>query len=111
MNVARLIIVCLMCGVGTVWAGVVEDRRTCEYQVLPRLQTNRLIESATAPGDQYCLAILNWLGPLGQKNYPVAAQWLQKAANQHHPGAQAMLGFFFQMGHGVKQDFAEALQW
>lgn len=111
MNIVFLTIVLIVLGAQVTFAGFADDRKVCEYQVLPRLQTNRLLESATAPGDQYCLAIFNWIGPLAQKNYPVSAQWLQKASNQNHPAAQAMLGFFFQMGHGVTQNYAEAMKW
>jgi uncharacterized protein len=40
-----------------------------------------------------------------------AAQWLERAADQGHPGAQSVLGWMFMAGHGVKQDDVLAARW
>ncbi len=67
--------------------------------------------SASAPGDQYCLAIVYWVGPLARNNYEESVKWLRKATDQHRVGAQATLGYFYKSGRGVKQDFTGTARW
>jgi TPR repeat protein len=44
-------------------------------------------------------------------DYPKAAHWYLKAANQNHPLAQFNLGLMFAGGQGVAQDEAKAVMW
>src|SRR5277367_3815451 len=44
-------------------------------------------------------------------DYPKAAHWYLKAANQNHPLAQFNLGLMFASGQGVTQDEAKAVMW
>lgn len=45
------------------------------------------------------------------KHYEQAIYWYLKAAEQEHPGAQINLGYMYQHGLGVKQDYTEAVKW
>ncbi len=47
----------------------------------------------------------------GVANYPEAFKWINKAAEQGHPGAQTNLGFMYAQGLGVKRDNIEASNW
>jgi TPR repeat protein len=96
---------------GLAWAGFSDDVRVCQNEVLPGLPHKGTVYSAKTAGDQYCLAIAYWIGPLGRNNYDESAKWLRKAADQNHPAAQATLGHFYKTGHGVKQDFGDAARW
>lgn len=40
-----------------------------------------------------------------------AASWYRKAAEQHHPLGQLLLGVLYCSGQGVKRDFAEGARW
>jgi TPR repeat protein len=44
-------------------------------------------------------------------DYPKAAHWYLKAANQNHPLAQFNLGLMFAGGQGVDQDEAKSVMW
>jgi TonB family protein len=41
----------------------------------------------------------------------LALTWLHKAADQGSASAQVNIGYFYQNGWGVKQDYAEAMRW
>ncbi|MCX6906204.1 MAG: tetratricopeptide repeat protein [Verrucomicrobia bacterium] len=45
------------------------------------------------------------------RDYPQAAQWYLKAADQSHALAQFNLGIMYTRGQGVPQDDAQALRW
>ncbi len=47
------------------------------------------------------------MGKAWRKTTAEASKWFRKAAEQGHPKAQA-LGFMYDSGHGVPQDYAEA---
>lgn len=46
-----------------------------------------------------------------QKNYRCALEWLQKAAEQGHAGAQNRLGVMYERGEGVPMDLVQAYVW
>jgi len=61
---------------------------------------------------QYTVGNAYWLGVGGVAKNPIAAaNWLRKAAEQNHSGAQQLLGFFLANGVGVPQDYVEAYKW
>ena len=45
------------------------------------------------------------------KNYPTAISSFEKAAEQGHAGAQYYLGYMYQYGQGVSQDYTKAMEW
>jgi TPR repeat protein len=46
-----------------------------------------------------------------EKNWDEAAKWYRKAAERNYAPAQNMLGFCYDTGWGVPQDFFEAVKW
>lgn len=44
-------------------------------------------------------------------DYPKAAMWLQKSANQDNAKAQEALGLLYSLGLGVSQDHVQAKEW
>src|SRR5204862_5329798 len=46
-----------------------------------------------------------------QKNYRCALEWLRKAADQGHAGAQNRLGVMYERAEGVPMDLMEAYKW
>jgi hypothetical protein len=44
-------------------------------------------------------------------NYPLAAEWYQRAAEQGYSPAQINLGYLYEKGLGVEQDSVQALNW
>ena len=46
-----------------------------------------------------------------QKEYEEAVVWFRKAAEQGHARAQCHLGACYELGNGIAQDYAEAVQW
>jgi uncharacterized protein len=45
------------------------------------------------------------------QDYNEAVKWYRKAAEQGNAPAQSNLGFMYENGHGVAQDFVQALMW
>jgi len=45
------------------------------------------------------------------QDYPRAAYWYHKAAEQGDADAQYSLGILYVYGHGVPQDYARAAEW
>jgi hypothetical protein len=45
------------------------------------------------------------------QNYAEAVKWYRKAADQGLAGAQNMLGFMYDLGHGVPQNYVRAHMW
>jgi TPR repeat protein len=50
-------------------------------------------------------------GDTNHVNYGEAVRWLRKAAGQDYAPALGTLGFMYQYGVGVEQDWPQALQW
>jgi tetratricopeptide (TPR) repeat protein len=59
----------------------------------------------------YAIAMLYWQGQGIARDYHKAREWLVKAANSDHAGAQAKLGFLYTDGIAVPQDFDRAFEW
>ena len=59
----------------------------------------------------YAIAMLYWRGLGVEQDYDLAREWLLRAAELDHAGAQAKLGFMYTDGLSVRQDYAQALDW
>ena len=59
----------------------------------------------------YAIATLYWRGLGVAQDYDRSREWLLRAAELDHAGAQAKLGFMYTDGLGVRQDYAQALEW
>ncbi len=61
----------------------------------------------TGSGVRWCVS------PFCPKRKPVetAVRWYRRAAEQGHAGGQYNLGYMYQNGYGVPQDYAEAVKW
>jgi hypothetical protein len=99
-------------------AGLGEDLARCQSSVWPRfagwsLSRQQGPDSPRTPDDFYCLALGHWSGqgPFQGKDPAKAAGHARTAAEQNHPGAQGLLGFFLSRGIGVKADPAAAVGW
>lgn len=75
---------------------------------------------ATAPAEvnpaiyaeaHYAIAKLYWEGSGVEQDYRQAHEWLLRAAELGHAGAQAKLGFMYTDGLAVRQDFGRAFDW
>ena len=65
----------------------------------------------TSPDDQYCLGLSHAFALNHPKDRAKAAMWFRKAAERNHAAAQALLGYLYERGDGVKADPAEAAKW
>lgn len=99
-------------------AGLGEDLARCQGSVWPRfagwsLSRQQGPDSPRTPDDFYCLALGHWSGqgPFQGKDPVKAAGDARTAAEQNHPGAQGLLGFFLSKGIGLKADPAAAVGW
>ncbi len=45
------------------------------------------------------------------QDYAQALKWCRKAAEQGHADAQYILGFMYETGEGVTQDYTQAYMW
>lgn len=59
----------------------------------------------------YAVAKLYWLGQGVPRDYYKSHDWLIRAAELGHAGAQAKLGYMFTDGLAVVQDYEQALVW
>jgi septal ring-binding cell division protein DamX len=59
----------------------------------------------------YAIAKLYWQGDGVAQDFRAAYEWLLKAAELGHAGAQAKLGFMYTDGLVVRQDFSQAFDW
>lgn len=59
----------------------------------------------------YAIAMLYWQGQGVTRDYHKAHDWLSKAADLNHAGAQAKLGYMHTDGLVVVQDFDQAFEW
>ena len=60
---------------------------------------------------QFGLGLKYATGEGAGEDYPQAARWYRKAADQSHALAQFNLGLMYAAGHGVPRDEAEAALW
>ncbi len=59
----------------------------------------------------YAIAMLYWQGQGVAQDYQQAYDWLLKAADMNHAGAQAKLGYLYTDGSVVPQDFNKAFDY
>ena len=81
----------------TASANIQEDWQKCAH-----------VDKASAASEsQYCAG----LDAVKRGSQTEAVTWFRKAADQNHPGAQAMLGSAYERGFGVQQSYSEAAKW
>lgn len=92
-------------------AGDIHDEfHACQFERLRVLKKSNF--QATTAADQFCVGYGYWLALEGLPHDPVqSAQWMARAAQQGHPGAETVLGYDYEQGHGVPRDFARAVFW
>lgn len=88
-------------------AEITTDWVNCQRGVLNRPGAQH---PTTAPA-QYCVGLGYMFGYNGHKDVVLASQWLRKAADQNHAGAETTLGYNYEKGYGVPANPATALQW
>ena len=59
----------------------------------------------------YAIAMLHWQGEGVPRNFRTSHEWLLKAAQLNHAGAQAKLGYLYTDGVTVPRDFNKAFEW
>ena len=59
----------------------------------------------------YAIAMLYWQGQGVSQDFRKSYEWLLKAANLNHAGAQTKLGFLYTDGVAVPQDLDMAFEW
>jgi TPR repeat protein len=71
--------------------------------------------TASSPGEYvesfYAVAMLYWQGQGVPRDFYKAYEWLLKAANMNHAGAQAKLGYLYTDGIAVPQNHDKAFEW
>ena len=81
------------------------DFATCRRQIL------QIGSDPIDPAQQYCLGLSHAFALNHPKDWARAAIWFRKAAKGNHGGAQAVLGYLYERGYGVKADPLEAVNW
>ncbi len=112
MRVAGISFGLLLCLVSLpAWADIHDEFRQCKYEVFPKLREARPTAAET-PVEQFCLGYAYWRGNIGLSRDPTrAAQLFRQAAQQGHLGAQTLLGYHYEQGQGVPQNYDEAVKW
>jgi len=59
----------------------------------------------------YAIGMLYWKGHGVTKDYFEALNWMRRAADLNHAGAQAKLGYLYTQGIAVQQNYELAFQW
>jgi TPR repeat protein len=88
-----------------VFADLNDDFAACRRKII------QIGSNPSSPGDQYCLGLSHAFALNHKKDRAQAAAWFRKAAEQNHAAAQAVLGYLYERGDGVKADPAEATKW
>ncbi len=92
------------------FADIHDEMHTCIHERLPQLKKAGF--QATLAADQFCIGYGYWQARAGLPHDPAkSAQWIGKAAAQGHPGAQTVLAYHYEQGHGVPRNYNEALRW
>jgi uncharacterized protein len=86
-------------------------RRAFSHSPTPDLDTARAKADGGDPEAQFGLGLKYSSGPAGAEDYPQAALWYRKAADQSHALAQFNLAVMYSKGQGMPQDNAQALHW
>lgn len=63
---------------------------------------------ATLAETNYAIGMLYWMGQYVPVDYAKSANWLVKAAEMGHAGAQGKLAFLYTRGLGVEQNYEKA---
>lgn len=93
----------------TASADIHDEMHACVHERLPQLKKAGF--QATAAADQFCIGYGYWQARSGLTHDPArSAQWMKKAAAQGHPGAQAVLAYYYEQGHGVPKNFNESVR-
>ena len=66
---------------------------------------------ATLAEANYAIGMLYWTGQSVTMDYFIASQWLQKAADMGHAGAQGKLGYLYTEGIAVQKNYETAFDW
>lgn len=86
------------------------DRALAEWQAVTESPPGEVNPAIYAEA-HYAVAKLYWLGQGVPLDHRQAHEWLLKAAELDHAGAQAKLGFLYTDGKVVNQDFNQAYDW
>jgi TPR repeat protein len=78
-----------------------------EAAATPRTTLNSAVYAET----YYAIAMLYWQGQGVPRDYHQARDWLVKAADLNHAGAQAKLGYLYTDGIAAPQDLDRAFEW
>ena len=103
----------LMLGIGSVWAGDLEDGieayQSKNYDKALRLLQPRAEQGAArAQASLGAMYVNGWGVP---KDYDIGHKWIRLAVAQGDVQGQASLGFSFYSGRGLEKDYAEALKY
>ena len=69
------------------------------------------VSPATYTETHYAIAMLYWMGQGVTKDYFEASNWMHKAAELGHSGAQSKLGFMYSQGIAVEHNYQQAFLW
>lgn len=105
MRIATFLATLLVMLPSVVNADLNADFTTCRRQIL------QIGSDPTIPAQQYCLGLSYAFALNHPKDWAKAAVWFRKAAERNHAGAQAVLGYLYERGYGVKADPVEAVKW
>jgi TPR repeat protein len=90
-------------------ADIHDEMHACIHERLQQLKKAGFQASSAA--DQFCIGYGYWQARLGLPHDPAkSAEWFAKAAAQGHPGAQTVLAYHYEQGHGVAKNYAEAVR-
>jgi TPR repeat protein len=117
------------------YADIHDEFNDCQFNRLPKLKKFGFRSNDAT--DQFCIGYAYWHGfaykedtrqkavtalrnMYGQRasqegqiphDLVQSAQWLALAADQGHPGAQTLLAYYYEQGHGVQKNYAQAVFW
>lgn len=90
-------------------ADIHDEIHACIHERLPVLRRTQY--NATTATDEFCMGIGYWRARAGLQHDPVkSAQWLAKAAAKGHLGAETVLAYHYEQGHGVARNYPEAVR-
>lgn len=117
---AGLLMVVLLLWSGRVSADYQDGLNAYSFGDFEMARQEWLAVVAGPPGDvvptiyaetHYALGMLYWKGLAVPQDYDMAREWLLKAADLGHAGAQAKIGFMYTDGLTVVRDYQVALEW
>ena len=112
-----------------------DEFNVCNFDRLPKLK--KFGFQSTNAVDEFCIGWAYWHGftynidpnqsarrvhdlyapapDQGEGKIPhdpiKSAQWIARAAQQGHPGAETLLAYYYEQGHGVPKDYGQMLLW